>query len=202
MNYMSLVNHVQAAGHHETLVKWLHLMFYSYTEKTAESDPKPFAVAINVPRNQCQGNFDSSNFLIHENATRVKNYIYKENNKFYNGNKSLIAAGRLTGVKSQNCESKPVSYLLQRNAAFAKLLERGNDSCVVIYTVYSPCQNTSANIIPTLETLKNHSGIKAFVFSLGVDENDHECSDLALNCTEIVKYVPLYRFVNKAVIPI
>jgi len=56
----------------------------------------------------------------------------------------------------------------------------------------------SNNIKPAFETLKNHSGIKAFVFK---NEIDHKCSSLVQNCTEIINScVPLYRFVNNSVI--
>ncbi len=201
---MSLVNCVYA-GHHKTLLIVLYLMFYSYNHDTKEES---YAVAINVPRIQCQGNFDPLN----ENATDVKNAIYNTKNQFYKG-EDLMAAGpwpcdckMLNNCKtSENCISKSVSLLLQNDSSltFKNFLKRReNDSCVVIYTV-SPCLNMSSgyNITPNLENLKNHSGIKAFVFKkvYEVDKNCYRCSDLAKNFTEIV---PFYCFVNKTVMPI
>jgi len=173
-------------------------MFYSYSIKT-----KPFAVAINVPRNQCQGKFDPGNLPTKENATLVRNDIYIKNNKFFNNDSVsdlIIAAGQKINC-TKTVEIEPVNYLLQEKAAFSQLLKRRkNDSCVVIYTAYSSCQNMtgSNNIKPAFETLKNHSGIKAFVFK---NEIDHKCSSLVQNCTEIINScVPLYRFVNNSVI--
>uniref|UniRef100_A0A672KGJ3 Uncharacterized protein n=1 Tax=Sinocyclocheilus grahami TaxID=75366 RepID=A0A672KGJ3_SINGR len=202
---MSLVNRVYA-GHHKTVFILLYLMFYSYDDTKKDS----YAVAINVPRNQCQGNFDPLNehFLTLENATCVRNAIYNTANQFYKG-EDLMAAGPPCNCKIiENCKSKSVSVLLQNDSCltFKNFLQhRENDSCIVIYTVYSPCLKSSGyNIIPNLENLKHHTGIKAFVFKkvYEVDENDHRCSDLAKNFTEIVRRVPFYRFVNKTVLPI
>lgn len=205
---MSIVNLVYA-GHHKTLLIVLYLMFYSYTDTRGDS----YAVAINVPRIHCQGNFDPLNehFLtLKKNATFVKNAIYNTKNQFYKG-EDLMAAGSwpcnckmLNNCKtSENCISTSVSLLLQNDSSltFKNFLKRReNDSCVVIYTV-SPCLKMSSvyNITPNLENLKNHSGIKAFVFKkvYEVDKNGHRCSDLAKNFTEIVNRVPLYHFVNE-----
>uniref|UniRef100_A0A671PC71 Uncharacterized protein n=1 Tax=Sinocyclocheilus anshuiensis TaxID=1608454 RepID=A0A671PC71_9TELE len=149
--------HVQSAGNHKTLLILLYLMFYSYKDTKEES----YAVAINLPRNQCQGNFDplNENFLTQENATCVRNAIFKTKNKFYKG-EDLMAAGPCLCdcKKSENCTSKSVSVLLKNYSfsTFKKFLQRReNDSCVVIYTVYSPCQKMS-----DMQT----TGIKAFVF--------------------------------------
>jgi len=169
-------------------------MFYSYSNET-----NPFAVAINVPRNQCQGGFDPGNLPTEENATLVRNDIYIKNNKFFNNDSVsdfIIAAGLKEECRNnKKIKIEPVNYLLQENASFSQLLNRTNDSCVVIYTAYSPCQNMTCmyNIKPALKTLKKHRGIKAFVFKkvYGLDENDHKCSSRVQNCT-----VPLYRFMN------
>ncbi len=152
---MSLVNCVYA-GHHKTLLIVLYLMFYSYNHDTKEES---YAVAINVPRIQCQGNFDPLN----ENATDVKNAIYNTKNQFYKG-EDLMAAGpwpcdckMLNNCKtSENCISKSVSLLLQNDSSltFKNFLKRReNDSCVVIYTV-SPCLNMSSGYNITHQTLK------------------------------------------------
>lgn len=199
---MSLVNRVYA-GHHKTLLILLYLMFYSYNHNDKEES---YAVAINVPRNQCQGNFDPLNehFLtLKMKATDVRNAIYNTKNQFYKG-EDLMAAGplRCFCTQKKNCKNNSVSILLQNDSSltFKNFLQhRENDSCVVIYTVYFPCQNMSCeyNITPNLENLKNHTGIKSFVYK--VDENGCRCSDLAKNFTDIV---PFYCFVNKTVMPI
>ncbi|XP_048016781.1 uncharacterized protein LOC125248704 [Megalobrama amblycephala] len=171
-----------------SLTKIIDFFKQNYTIKTAEGYSKPYAVAINVPKNQCNGSFDPSTFLTRENTTNVTDAIYN-NSRFYKGNE-LIAVG----PRSLNdCKINPVSELLTNG--FEELLKRRNDSCVVFYSVCC----IYINIEPALETLKNHSGIKAFVFSevYGVDENVHQCSMhikyCAQNCKEIVKYVPFYR---------
>ncbi|KAK9961822.1 hypothetical protein ABG768_007222 [Culter alburnus] len=178
-----------------SLDRIIYFFEQNYTIKTA-GDPEPYAVAINVPKNQCNGSFDPSNFLTQENTTNVTDAIYNNDNHFYEGT-DLIAAGLRPLKDIENSKINPVSYLLKSEAAFTKLLKRRNDSCVVIYSVYSPCKTMSGsyNITPELKNLKNHSGIKAFVFSkvYGVDKNDHKCSDFAQNCKEIVEHVPLYR---------
>ncbi len=206
---MSLVNRVYA-GHHETLLIVLYLMFYSYNHDTKE---KSYSVAINVPMNQCQGNFDHSNELfstLKKNATDVKNDIYNKENQFYKS-EYFMAAGpwRCNCKTSENCKSQSVSVLLQNDSSttFNNFLQRRvKDSCVVIYTVYSPCLKMSSeyNIIPNLENLKNHAGIKAFVFKkvYNVDGICSRCSDLAKNFTEIVSRVPFYCFENKTVLSI
>lgn len=205
---MSLVNCVYA-GHHKTLLILLYLMFYSYKDTKNES----YAVAINVPMNQCQGNFDPSNenFLtLEKNATSVRNAIYDKPNQFYKGT-DLMAAGpcNCTCKTIENCKINSVFVLLQNDSCltFKNFLQRReNDSCVVIYTVYSPGKNKSCgyDIAPNLENLKNHAGIKAFVFKkvYNIDENGHRCSDLAKILTKIVSHVSFYHFVNKTVKPI
>ncbi len=206
---MSLVNRVYA-GHHKTLLIVLYLMFYSYNYN--DTREKSYSVAINVPMNQCQGNFDPLNepfSTLKKNATDVKNEIYNKENQFYKS-EDLMAAGPCTSVckKSETCTSKSVSVLLQNDSSttFKSFLQRRKDSCVVIYSVYSPCLKMSGvyNIIPNLENLKNHAGIKAFVFKkvYNVDGICSRCSDLAKNFTDIASHVPFYCFENKTVFPI
>ncbi|RXN35666.1 paired box Pax-3 [Labeo rohita] len=67
-----------------TLARIIDFFEENYTDTTVES----YAVAINVPKNQCQGKFDPSNKLfmtLKKKATDVKNAIYKTTNKFYKG---------------------------------------------------------------------------------------------------------------------
>ncbi|RXN13087.1 paired box Pax-3 [Labeo rohita] len=54
-----------------------------FEENYADTKHESYAVAINVPRNQCEWNFDPSNFLTQDKD--VKNGIYNTENKFYNG---------------------------------------------------------------------------------------------------------------------
>ncbi len=215
---MSLVNCVYA-GHHKTLLIVLYLMFYSYNDTTEKS----YSVAINVPKNLCQGNFDPLNepfSTLKKNATDVKNAIYTTTNQFYKS-EDLLAVGPSTCdcIKLQNCKktdictlienctSKSVSVLLQNDSSttFKSFLQRRNDSCVVIYTVYSPCLESGVSkIIPNLDNLTNHTGIKAFVFKkvYNVDGICSRCSDLSRTFTEIVSRVPFYCFENKTVLSI
>ncbi len=206
---MSLVNRVYA-GHHKTLLIVLYLMFYSYNYN--DTKEKSYAVAINVPMNLCQGNFNPLNehFLnLEKNATDVRNAIYNTTNQFYKS-EDLMAAGPLyCNCKNiENFTSQSVSVLLKNDSSstFKEFLKhREKDRCVVIYTA-SPCLKMSAefNIIPNLENLKNHAGIKAFVFKkvYNVDGICSRCSDLSKTFTEIVSGVPFYCFVNKTVKPI
>ncbi len=185
-------------------------MFYSYNYN--DTTEEPYSVAINVPMNQCQGNFNPSNEpfpTLKKNATDVKNAIYNTTNQFYKS-EDLMAAGPLycNCKKSENCTSKSVSVLLNNDSSstFKEFLKRReNDSCVVIYTIYSPCLESGVSkIIPNLENLKNHTGIKGFVFKkvYNVDGICSRCSDLSKTFTEIVSRVPFYCFENKTVKPI
>ncbi len=206
---MSLVNCVYDS-HHKTLLIVLYLMFYSYNYN--DTTEKSYAVAINVPKNLCQENFNPLNehFLnLEKKATDVRNEIYTTTNQFYKS-KDLMAVGPscYNCKKLETCTSKSVSVLLQNDSSttFKEFLQhRENYSCVVIYTA-SPCLKMSAklNIIPNLENLKNHAGIKAFVFKkvYNVDGIYSRCSDLSKTFTEIVSRVPFYCFENKTVKPI
>ncbi len=89
-------------------------MFYSYKDTQEES----YAEAINVPKNQCQGNPLNEHFLNLENATCVRNAIFNTENQFYKG-EDLMAAGpyRCNCNESENCKSKSVSVLLQNDSS-------------------------------------------------------------------------------------
>ncbi len=198
---MSLVNRVYDS-HHETLLIVLYLMFYSYNDTREKS----YSVAINVPMNQCQGNFNPLNEpfpTLKKNATDVKNDIYNKENQFYKSEDLMAAGPSCYNCKtSETCTSKSLSVLLQNDSSstFKSFLQRRNDSCVVIYTA-SPCLKMSGvyNIIPNLENLKSHAGIKAFVFKkvYNVDGISCRCSDLSKTFTDIVNRVPFYCFENK-----
>ncbi len=211
---MSLVNCVYA-DHHKTLLIVLYLMFYSYNYN--DTTEKSYAVAINVPKNLCQENFNPLNepFLnLEKNATDVRNAIYTTTNQFYKS-EDLMAVGpspcdciksknfKKTDICTliENCTRKSVSVLLQNDSSstFKSFLQhRGKGSCLVIYTVYSPClESREYDIIPNLENLKSHAGIKAFVFKKVHDRIG--ISDLAKNFKDIV---PFYCFENKTVKPI
>ncbi|RXN11965.1 paired box Pax-3 [Labeo rohita] len=64
-----------------TLAQIIDFFEENYADTTEES----YAVAINVPRNQCQGKFDPSNESFLTQEKDVKNAIYKTTNKFYKG---------------------------------------------------------------------------------------------------------------------
>ncbi|RXN13090.1 paired box Pax-3 [Labeo rohita] len=64
-----------------TLARIINFFEENYTDTKHES----YAVAINVPRNQCEWNFDPSNENFLTLEKNVKNTIYNTTNKFYNG---------------------------------------------------------------------------------------------------------------------
>ncbi len=111
---MTLVNRVYDS-HHKSLLIVLYLMFYSYNYN--DTKEKSYAVAINVPMNLCQGNFDPSNELfstLKMNAVDVRNAIYNTTNQFYEG-EYLMAVGPspCDCIKSNNCKKTDICTLIE-----------------------------------------------------------------------------------------
>ncbi|KAA0701742.1 hypothetical protein E1301_Tti023108 [Triplophysa tibetana] len=148
-----------------------------------------FALAINVPKEQCKEGYDESSFLKDYKGDEVKAKIGKDNNNIYNG-KDLIAAGT---TKDEHSEF----LLMARNgeeSALESLLKNREDGCVIFYTLLSPCIDgclKNENIISGLQKLKEHTGIKAFVFT-HIYVNDKDKENLKDELTKIADYVPLY----------
>lgn len=120
----------------------------------------------------------------------MKAKIGKDNNNLYNGTE-LIAAGT---TKDEHSEL----LLMARNgeeSVLDSLLKNREDGCVIFYTLLSPCIDgclKNENIISGLQKLKEHTGIKAFVFT-HIYDNDEGKKNLRDELMKIADYVPLYR---------
>uniref|UniRef100_A0A9J8CRJ7 Uncharacterized protein n=1 Tax=Cyprinus carpio carpio TaxID=630221 RepID=A0A9J8CRJ7_CYPCA len=182
-----------------TLARIIDFVEQNYKRVDKDGHPRQYAVAINVPKDQCQQNFNpaQNNFLriSQENAMNVKNAITDETNALYQGTE-LIAAGTRK-KKKYNMHSESLLLNPADNSPMTKLLNRRRDGCSVFYTFESPCVNTcldengSHSILKALENWKEHSGIKAFVFK-NFWKYDTE-KDPQTEFKQIVAHVPLYR---------
>ncbi|ROL49896.1 hypothetical protein DPX16_6304 [Anabarilius grahami] len=170
----------------------------SFKRVDKDGHPHQYAAAINVPKHQCQQNFNQNNFLTQEKAVNVKNAITDETNALYQGSE-LIAAGT---KKQKQYYMHSESLLLNPadNSPMTKLLNRRYDGCSVFYTFDSPCADTclnptnKANILDGLKNWKKHDGIKAFVFK-NFWKFDIK-KDLQTKFKQIVAHVPLFRCVS------
>uniref|UniRef100_A0A673JJM4 Uncharacterized LOC107722259 n=1 Tax=Sinocyclocheilus rhinocerous TaxID=307959 RepID=A0A673JJM4_9TELE len=166
-----------------------------------DGHPRQYAVAINVPKHQCQQNFNlaQNNFLTQENAMNVKNAITDETIALYQG-AELIAAGTRK-KKGYYMHSESLLLNPAANSPMTKLLNKRKDGCSVFFTFESPCVNTCLDetgkhsILKALENWKEHSGIKAFVFK-SFWKFDTE-KDPQTKYKQIVAHVPLYRCVSE-----
>ncbi|XP_051535227.1 uncharacterized protein LOC127429909 [Myxocyprinus asiaticus] len=155
-----------------------------------------YAVAINVPKEQCQANFSPSkkNFLKDDKGENVKNIIKNDINPVYKGTE-LIAAGVQRNPYTAHSEflllSSPLTYLLNK----------GKDRCVVFYTLNSPCINTCLsgkyNIKPGVDKLQSYQGMKAFVFTNIWTHDQDRKKVLKEKLKLIADSVPLFRCKNK-----
>uniref|UniRef100_A0A8C2D6N1 Uncharacterized protein n=1 Tax=Cyprinus carpio TaxID=7962 RepID=A0A8C2D6N1_CYPCA len=169
-----------------------------------DGHPRQYAVAINVPKDQCQQNFNPApdNFLriSQENAMDVQKAFADETNALYQG-AELIAAGTRK-KKKYNMHSESLLLNPADNSPMTNLLNRRRDGCSVFYTFESPCVNTCLDengkhsILKALENWKEHSGIKAFVFK-NFWKFDPKKEDLQTKFKQIVAHVPLYRCVSE-----
>ncbi|XP_043114692.1 uncharacterized protein LOC122358839 [Puntigrus tetrazona] len=182
----------------KTLARIINFFEQNYKRVDENGNPHQYAVAINVPKHQCQQNFKPTNFLTKENATKVRNAINNETNGLYIG-RELIAAGRKK--VAQRSYYKHSEYLLLNpvnKSPMTRLLNyRKKDSCSVFYTFYSPCvksclnATSNNNILGALRRWNRHGGIKAFVFkNIYVQDLD---KDLQTEFLKIAAQVPLYR---------
>ncbi|KAK2880716.1 hypothetical protein Q8A67_017984 [Cirrhinus molitorella] len=189
-----------------TLARIINFFEQNYKKINADGSPGQYAIAINVPKNQCQQNFypNQSNFLTQENAVNVRNAITDETNGLYQG-AELIAAGLRKVVISRrekfNLHSEFLLLHPTDNSPMTNLLNKTKDGCTVFYTFNSPCVKSCLNatrnrsIINALEKWRGHSGIKAFVFK-NIWEKDIG-KDLQNNFKQIAARIPLYRCVNE-----
>uniref|UniRef100_A0A8C1XHT0 Uncharacterized protein n=1 Tax=Cyprinus carpio TaxID=7962 RepID=A0A8C1XHT0_CYPCA len=185
-----------------TLARIINFFENNYKRVNTDGHPRQYAVAINVPKDQCQQNFNPApdNFLTQEDAMNVKNAITDETNALYQG-AELIAAGTRK-KKKYNMHSESLLLNPADNSPMTNLLNKRKDSCSVFYTFESPCVNTcldengSHSILKALENWKEHSGIKAFVFK-NFWKFDTEKENLQTKFKQIVAHVPLYRCVSE-----
>ncbi|KAF4104413.1 hypothetical protein G5714_015400 [Onychostoma macrolepis] len=177
-----------------TLARIIDFFEQNYKRVDKDGHPRQYATAINVPKHQCQQNFDQNNFLTQENAVNVKNAITDETNALYQG-AELIAAG--TKKEGFNIHSESLLLNPADNSPMTKLLNKRKDGCSVFYTFESPCvdsclnETRDHNILKALKNWKEHSGIKAFVFKNIWKHDDGK--DLQPEFKKIVAHVPLYR---------
>ncbi|CAM4550352.1 unnamed protein product [Leuciscus chuanchicus] len=180
--------------------------FGRHTYKRVDTDghPRQYATAINVPKDQCQQNFNLNSFLTQENASIVEEDINDDSKALYQGSE-LIAAGTrkvvISKKKQYNIHSESLLLNPADNSPMSKLLNKRKDGCSVFYTFESPCVDTclnpssSHNIINALEKWKEHDGIKAFVFkNFWKFDTD---KDLETKFKQIVAHVPLFRCVSE-----
>ncbi|XP_023694504.2 uncharacterized protein [Paramormyrops kingsleyae] len=197
----------------------LHRIIQVFESRYKPGEDLQYAVAINVPAEQCKENFNKDNFLS-EYTDNVKDDLKKK--RLYIGNHMVAArpkGGGSTAIHSERalliCEDQavtPVQNLL--NTA-------DRNGCVVFYTYNSPCLDYCLNqkndndqqnreraqkergktdvtpavkkcILDSLSILTNHPGPKAFVFSQ-VYRKDRENTNLASALKEVAEKVPLYR---------
>ncbi|XP_077063199.1 uncharacterized protein LOC143715350 [Siphateles boraxobius] len=189
----------------KTLARIINFFEKNYKRVDEDGHPRQYATAINVPKDQCQQNFNLNTFLTQENAGNVKNAITDETNALYQGSE-LIAAGTrkvvISKKKQYNMHSESLLLNPADNSPMSKLLnKRKEDGCSVFYTFESPCVDTclnpssSHNIINALKKWKEHDGIKAFVFK-DFWKFDTE-KDLQTKFKQIVAQVPLFRCVSE-----
>ncbi|XP_050957616.1 uncharacterized protein LOC127158578 [Labeo rohita] len=155
-----------------------------------------YAVAINVPKVQCQSGFypsgKESTFLLKDMSEKVKPYIKPDSKDVYQGTE-LIAAGHHTDAHSEYLLMNP-----SKSSPLTNLLNKKKDGCVVFYTLISPCidrclnNNDHDNILPGLDELNKYKGIKAFAYT-HIYKKDQKNKNLHDKLKKIADLVPLYR---------
>ncbi|XP_016364501.1 uncharacterized protein LOC107705624 [Sinocyclocheilus rhinocerous] len=150
-----------------------------------------YAVAINVPKEQCQSGFNpsESTFLKNDKSEKVKPYIKPDSKVVYKGTE-LIAAGRHKDAHSEYLLMNPPN-----KSPLTHLMNKKKDGCVIFYTLNSPCIDKCLNsdiIIKGLNELKAYQGIKAFVYTY-IFKNDQNHKNLQKELKKIAQRVPLYR---------
>lgn len=144
-------------------------MFYSIKNKITG---RPYAVAINVPRNHCLSpkNLKGLRKNLSRNETYRQQLHNNYSNEFYKGTDIIAAYSEAINCKeTEDCRSSSLSFLLNdpAHAPFTELLRRRvDDSCTVIFTTYCPDLNAlgTYKVKDALDNWTKHTGIKAFVF--------------------------------------
>ncbi|XP_056330033.1 uncharacterized protein LOC130242039 [Danio aesculapii] len=189
-----------------TLVQMINFVNMVFKNNISE---RPYAVGINVPRNQCLGQiqFQPENLEgLWKNLLRNETYAQQVQNKLYNDCNGYYKATDIVAVHSEavsckdteDCRSSSVFSLLNdpAHAPFTELLERAKDSCTVLFTTYCPNLNKTGqyNIKDALDNWINHTGVKAFVFEKGIGNNFCDGSE---TFSKSVPDVPLYHCMNE-----
>ncbi|XP_052432986.1 uncharacterized protein LOC127972980 [Carassius gibelio] len=189
-----------------TLARIINFFERNYKRVDTDGHPRQYAVAINVPKDQCQPDFypEQNNFLTRENAESVRNAINDETNGLYQG-EELIAAGLkkivISRKKQYYLHSESLLLNPPDNSPMTNLLNKIKDGCSVFYTFNSPCVDSclnasrNHNILEALRKWQEHDGIKAFVFR-NIWGNDLG-KDLQTAFKKIAAHVPLFRCVSE-----
>ncbi|XP_067092119.1 uncharacterized protein [Osmerus mordax] len=195
---------------------------YQPSGQNDNGDRLQYAVAINVPAEQCGPGFSQDNFLSEDSAEAVKKDL-KEHN-LYKGSQLVAATPKGTG--QTNAVHSERALLMCKDSSDAvspmqDMLNKNKDGCVVFYTYNSPCLKLCLNqakdnelkkardktiqrnrpkipplvqkcILESLSVLTNHGGPKAFVFSRVYIE-DLESDTLKAALKVVAEKVPLYK---------
>lgn len=150
-----------------------------------------YAVAINVPKEQCRRGFfpSTANFLINDKSEDVKPYIKRDSIQIYQGTE-LIAAGVHKDAHSEHLLMNPPN-----NSPLTHLLNKWKNNCVVFYTLNTPCVGKCLNsevVLSGLRELENYQGMKAFVYT-NIYDKDQNKQNLRNELQKIARRVPLYR---------
>ncbi len=171
--------------HYFAYVNVHNFFFFRYQNSHGQ-----YAVAINVPKKQCQLHFDpfKKKFLVNDQSDQV----IPNSPKVYRG-QEIITAGHSNAKHSEDLLMNPPN-----NSPLTELMNKRKDGCVVFYTLISPCinrclnNNHNKNIIQGLNKLRAYQGIKAFVYTY-IYTNDQNNTNLSEKLQMIANLVPLYR---------
>ncbi|XP_062408955.1 uncharacterized protein LOC134099935 [Sardina pilchardus] len=112
---------------------------YQPSGQTESGDGVQFALAINVPADQCGATF-SQNFLSQENAGTVKQQLTDKN--LYQGPQMVAATPKGSSSTSKIHSERALLMCAGFNQAVTpvkNLLNKDKGGCVVFYTYNSPC---------------------------------------------------------------
>ncbi|KAJ8403789.1 hypothetical protein AAFF_G00346570 [Aldrovandia affinis] len=189
----------------DTLARIIQYIEDNYKRVDTDGHELQYAVAINVPSEQCESSFahNTKNFLRSDDPKNVKNAYGTTESLYQKVGTELIAAGtKLIQQKKIKYNKHSESILLNppENSPTTHLLNKYKPGCVVFYTFNSPCvdscinENQPQSILRGLEILGAHSGPKAFVFK-HFWKFDTE-KDLKSKFKLLANRLPLYRCVS------
>ncbi|XP_068069908.2 uncharacterized protein [Danio rerio] len=182
-----LLSDVQSVANEEVDINTLARIqrFFNFNYATGSQ----YAVAINVPMEQCQSGPSTANFLENDKSEDVKPYIKRDSMEVYQGTE-LIAAGVHKDAHSEHLLMNPPN-----DSPLTHLLNNSNNGCVVFYTLNTPCVGKCLNsdvVLSGLRELQNYQGMKAFVYTY-IYNKDQNNGNLRNALQKIANRVPLYR---------